>query len=174
MHDIFLSYSTKDRERLQPLFQALERQGWSVFWDHRTIDIGDHWNKKINHAIRTSKCVLVVWSKASVDSEWVLEEANIGKQRNVLLPIQIDAVDIPVGFTMRQTGDFVNWNADITDPQFIRLAEKVRELVEQHDAEQAQREAEAVAEQQRLAKEKAAADQKAREAAEHQRWLEEV
>ncbi len=62
MYDIFLSYSTKDRDRLQPLFSALEERGWSVFWDHRTIDIGDHWSKKINHAIRTSKCVVVVWS----------------------------------------------------------------------------------------------------------------
>ncbi len=173
MHDIFLSYSTKDRERLQPLFQALERQGWSVFWDHRTIDIGDHWSKKINHAIRTSKCVVVVWSKASVDSEWVVEEANIGKQRKVLLPIQIDAVDIPVGFTMRQTGDFVSWSGDTNDLQFTRLAEKVRELVGQHDAEQAQREAEAVAEQERLAKEKAAIEQQVREQAEQQRRLEE-
>ncbi|MBO0611735.1 TIR domain-containing protein [Thiothrix fructosivorans] len=171
MHDIFLSYSTKDRERLQPLFQALERQGWSVFWDHRTINIGDHWSKKINHAIRTSKCVVVVWSTASVDSEWVLEEANVAKQRNVLLPIQIDSVDIPVGFTMRQTGDFVSWKADVNDPQFIRLAEKIGELVEQHDAEQAKREAAETAEQERLAQEKAAVEQQARDQAEQQRRL---
>ncbi|MBU0656760.1 MAG: SUMF1/EgtB/PvdO family nonheme iron enzyme [Gammaproteobacteria bacterium] len=172
MHDIFLSYSTQDRERLQPLFQALERQGWSVFWDHRTIDIGEHWSKKINRAIRTSKCVVVVWSKASVDSEWVLEEANIGKQRNVLLPIQIDAVDIPVGFTMRQTGDFAHWDGDVNDLQFIRLAEKVGELVAQHDAEQARLEAVAAAEKTQLANEKKAAEQRAREKAEQQRRAE--
>jgi len=173
MHDIFLSYSTQDRERLQPLFQALERQGWSVFWDHHTIEIGDHWGKKIDRAIRTSKCVLVVWSKASVDSEWVVEEANIGKQRNVLLPIRIDEVIFPVGFTMRQTGNFIHWNGDVTDSEFIRLVGKVRELVEQHDAEQAKREAAEIAEEERLAKEKAAAEQQAREAEEQQRRLEE-
>jgi len=171
MHDVFLSYSTQDRERLQPLFQALERQGWSVFWDHRTIEIGDQWGKKIDRAIRTSKCVVVVWSKASVDSEWVLEEANIGKQRDVLLPIRIDEVIFPVGFTMRQTGDFVHWNGDANDPQFIRLAGKVRELVAQHDADQAQRKAEAAAEQERLAREKAATEQQVREQAEQQRRL---
>ncbi|OQX05258.1 MAG: hypothetical protein BWK73_34100 [Thiothrix lacustris] len=173
MHDIFLSYSTKDRERLQPLFQALERQGWSVFWDHRTIDIGEHWSKKINHAIRTSKCVVVVWSKASVESDWVLEEANIGKQRKVFLPIQIDEVDFPVGFTMLQAGNFIHWNGDVNDPQFIRLAEKIRELVEQHDTAQAKREAAETAEQERLAQEKSVADQQARDHAEQQRRLEE-
>ena len=173
MYDIFLSYSTKDRDRLQPLFSALEERGWSVFWDHRTIDIGDHWSKKINHAIRTSKCVVVVWSENSIESEWVLEEANIGKQRDVFLPIRIDDVIFPVGFTMRQAGDFVDWKGDVNDQQFIRLAEKVQELVERYNAEQARFEAAVAAEQERLAKEKAAADQKAREAAERQRSLEE-
>ncbi|MDD5394710.1 MAG: SUMF1/EgtB/PvdO family nonheme iron enzyme [Thiothrix sp.] len=129
MHDIFLSYSTQDRERLQRLFHALEQQGWSVFWDHRTIEIGDHWSQKIDRAIRSCKCVVVVWSKASVNSEWVLEEANIGKQRKILLPIQIDAVDIPVGFTMRQTGNFARWDGKTDHPEFVRLAEKISELV---------------------------------------------
>lgn len=171
MYDIFLSYSNQDRERLQPLFQCLKQQGWSVFWDHRTIEIGDQWGKKIDRAIRTCKCVVVVWSKTSVDSEWVVEEANIGKQREVLLPIRIDEVIFPVGFTMRQTGDFVHWDGDANDPQFARLAEKVRELVGQHDAGEARRKAEAAAEQARLAQEKAAAEQQAREQAEQQRRL---
>lgn len=140
MYDIFLSYSTQDRQRLQPLFHALEKRGWSVFWDHRTIDIGDHWSKKINHAIRTSKCVLVVWSENSIESEWVLEEANIGKQREVLLPIRIDEVILPVGFTMRQTGNFVGWVGDLQHSEFIRLVEKIAELLASHqDLEQAAR-----------------------------------
>lgn len=173
MHDIFLSYSTKDRERLQPLFNALENRGWSVFWDHRTIEIGDHWSKKINHAIRTSKCVLVVWSANSIESEWVLEEANIGKQRDVFLPIRIDDVIFPVGFTMRQAGDFVDWSGDVQHPEFVRLVEKIAEFLARHDAE-SQRKADAIAaEQQRLAKEQALAEQQAREAAERQRRLDE-
>jgi hypothetical protein len=129
MYDIFLSYSTTDRERLVPLFHALEQQGWSVFWDHRTIEIGEHWNRKIDRAIRACKCVVVVWSAASVESDWVLDEANIGRVRNILLPIQLEEVIIPVGFTMRQTGNFMGWNGKADHPEFVRLCNQIRTFV---------------------------------------------
>jgi len=31
--DIFISYSSEDLERIQPIIQVLERRGWSVWWD---------------------------------------------------------------------------------------------------------------------------------------------
>jgi formylglycine-generating enzyme required for sulfatase activity len=129
MHDIFLSYSTKDRERLKPLFQALERQGWSVFWDHQSIHTGDNWHLKIDEAINNSRCVLVVWSKDSVQSEWVLEEAHKGKRRGVLLPIRIDAIEPPFGFAMRQAGDFTHWNGKPDHAVFIELAARIYNLL---------------------------------------------
>jgi hypothetical protein len=129
MHDIFLSYSTKDRERLKPLFQALAQQGWSVFWDHQSIHTGDNWHRKIDQAIRESRCVVVVWSKSSVDSEWVLEEASKGKSRGVLLPIKIDNVDPPFGFAMRQAGNFIGWNGKGGHPAFIELAAQIYGLL---------------------------------------------
>jgi hypothetical protein len=129
MHDIFLSYSTKDRARLQPLFQALAQQGWSVFWDHQSIHTGDNWHRKIDQAIRESRCVVVVWSKSSIDSEWVLEEASRGKSRNVLLPIRIDAIEPPFGFGMRQAGDFTDWNGKGDHRAFIELAAQIYGLL---------------------------------------------
>ncbi|OQX07174.1 MAG: hypothetical protein BWK73_28770 [Thiothrix lacustris] len=127
MHDIFLSYSTKDRDRLQPLFQALAQQGWSVFWDHYSISTGDNWHQKIDQAICESGCVVVVWSENSIYSEWVLEEASKAKNRDVLLPIKIDSVELPLGFGMRQTGNFTCWNGSSDHPVFIELAEKIYE-----------------------------------------------
>lgn len=129
MHDIFLSYSTKDRERLKPLFQALAQQGWSVFWDHQSIHTGENWHRKIEEAINNSRCVVVVWSKHSIQSEWVLEEASRGKSRNVLLPIRIDAIEPPFGFGMRQVGDFTGWNGKGDHPAFIELAAQIYGLL---------------------------------------------
>ncbi|MDQ5768926.1 Lcl domain-containing protein [Thiothrix subterranea] len=129
MHDIFLSYSSQDRERLQPLFQALAQQSWSVFWDHQSIHTGENWHRKIDQAIRESRCVVVVWSKGSVDSEWVLEEASNGKSRNVLLPIKIDDIEPPFGFAMRQAGNFTRWNGKSDSPVFIELAAQIYGLL---------------------------------------------
>ena len=41
MSDIFLSYSSADRDRVAPIAVALERQGWSVWWDRRIL-AGQH------------------------------------------------------------------------------------------------------------------------------------
>ena len=47
-----------------------------MFWDHQSIHTGENWHRKIDEAINNSRCVLVVWSKQSGQSEWVLEEAS--------------------------------------------------------------------------------------------------
>ena len=125
MHDIFLSYSSKDRERLVPLVSALEAEGWTVFWDHRTIKVADDWHKVIGTAIQQCTCVIVAWSERSIDSTWVREEALIARGRGVLYPIFIDQVPIPFGFTLLQAADFTGWNGDTNHQEFFGLKEQL-------------------------------------------------
>ena len=125
MHDIFLSYSSKDRERLIPLVDALEAQGWTVFWDHRSIKVADDWHQVIGNAIQQSTCVIVVWSENSVQSKWVMEEALIAKERGVLYPIFLDMVTIPFGFTLLQAANFIGWNGDASQSEFVELKEQL-------------------------------------------------
>lgn len=35
MADIFISYAREDKARVKLLLDALEHQGWSIFWDRR-------------------------------------------------------------------------------------------------------------------------------------------
>ena len=37
MADIFVSYASEDRDRILLLVEALESQGWSVWWDRELI-----------------------------------------------------------------------------------------------------------------------------------------
>jgi hypothetical protein len=37
----------------------------------------------------------MIWPKASVNSDWVLDEADAAKRRNVLIPVLINAIDSP-------------------------------------------------------------------------------
>jgi formylglycine-generating enzyme required for sulfatase activity len=129
MYDIFLSYSTQDRERLMPLVKALEQQGWSVFWDHRSVPIGKHWQQVIGKAVSESRCVVVAWSASSVHSEWVIEEAIEGKHRGVLLPIRLDDVKPPFGFQIVQAGNFIQWGGETNHADFTKLSAQIHTLV---------------------------------------------
>jgi hypothetical protein len=97
MSNIFISYASEDLERVRPLAQALQAQGWSVFWD-RTIPPGKTWRQVIGKALDEARCVLVVWSRAAIDSTWVQEEADHGREEGMLVPASIDDVRPPLGF----------------------------------------------------------------------------
>jgi hypothetical protein len=56
-----------------------------VFWD-RKLKAGDNWRKVLDRKLHTARCVVVAWSKASVESDYVLEEADVGKARDALWP----------------------------------------------------------------------------------------
>ena len=74
MSDIFVSYASADRDRARAVAQALTDQGWAVWWD-RTIPPGRQFDEVIEEALDSARCVVVLWSKASVASQWVKTEA---------------------------------------------------------------------------------------------------
>jgi TolB-like protein/Tfp pilus assembly protein PilF len=109
--DIFLSYASDDRERVRPLVEHLQAQGWSVWWD-RQIRPGPSYHIEISKAIDAARCVVVVWSRHSVESEWVINEANEGLERDVLVPLMIDDVRVPLAFRSRQAADLTRWSGE--------------------------------------------------------------
>ena len=78
MYDIFLSYAREDLEKAKRLATALEKQGWSVFWDRSTLLAGQDLDEVIEQAIEQAYCMIVAWSAASEKSYWVRGEADIG------------------------------------------------------------------------------------------------
>ena len=64
MADVFVSYKAEDRSRVAPLVQALEQDGFSVWWDAH-IGGGDRWRETILKNLESAPCVIVVWSKRS-------------------------------------------------------------------------------------------------------------
>jgi hypothetical protein len=95
MSDIFISYASEDLNVARRIAAALEGQGWSVFWDRR-IPAGKVWREVIGAALADARCVVVLWSQHSVASLWVLEEADYGLKRRVLIPALIESVHQPL------------------------------------------------------------------------------
>jgi len=124
MRAVFLAYSHADGRRAEAIAKLLERAGWSVWWD-QTTTAGTRFDKAIEDAIAAAKCVVVLWSSTSVDSEWVRAEASEGKQRNVLVPVLIDDVVMPLEFRRIQALRLTDWRSADPGPELSRLVEAV-------------------------------------------------
>jgi hypothetical protein len=128
MPDIFISYAHEDEGRIQPLARALEDRGWSVFWDRR-IPAGETWQSHIGKALGDAKCVIVAWSSHSIDSSWVYEEADDGKQRGILVPVLLEPVKPPIGFRTIQAAHLSDWQPDRSSPRFEQLVEVIKSVI---------------------------------------------
>ena len=109
MTDVFISYASEDRERAAQVANALEARGWSVWWDRKIIT-GQAYDQTIEHALANAGAVVVLWSRHSVVSEWVKNEAAAGADRGVLLPAAIEPVAPPLEFRRRQIADLSDWD----------------------------------------------------------------
>lgn len=101
MAKLFLSYAREDDARAERIAIALEQAGHAVWWD-REISAGSSFSNEIDSALRDAELIVVLWSHHSIASDWVRDEAAIGRDSGRLLPALIDAVDPPLGFRQYQ------------------------------------------------------------------------
>lgn len=111
MRYVFLSYAREDAGRALKLAHLLEAAGWAVWWD-RAIPAGSSYADVIEKALSNAACVVVLWSRTSVRSAWVIEEAQEGRDRAILLPVHLDDIRPPMGFRTMQGVDLSSWNGD--------------------------------------------------------------
>jgi hypothetical protein len=128
MADIFLSYARDDREKAESLARALQEAGWSVWWD-RSILPGTSYEQVIEHELSSASSVVVLWSAAASQSNWVRDEATLAQSRNVLVSALIDDTELPLGFRQQQTANLAAWTGASSDPEFQLLAEGIATLV---------------------------------------------
>ncbi len=132
MSNIFLSYSSVDRERARLLATSLEQEGLTVWWD-RTIPPGRSFDKVIEDALESAEFVIVLWSQDSINSEWVKTEASEAHRRDVLVPAFIDHVKPPLAFRRIQAVDLVGWSGNRTHPEFVKLVSAVKSRLKSPD-----------------------------------------
>src|SRR4051794_9937929 len=110
-HEVFLCYSHFDRSIAHGLATVLEGYGFSVWWDHALLG-GDNFRQMIAERIRSAKVVLALFSQHSVESGWVIDEAGRAHQAGKLVPILIEAVDVPLGFGQLHHCNLIHWNKE--------------------------------------------------------------
>jgi hypothetical protein len=89
MSDVFVSYATGDRDLAAAIVGVLEKQRLRVFWD-RNIPAGERWQDVLRRHLNNSKCVVAVFTRASLGSSWVALETSVARHRDVLVPLLFD------------------------------------------------------------------------------------
>jgi hypothetical protein len=128
---IFLSYASQDRERARAVATALHGKDIPVWWD-RDLSIGQRFEQIIRDKLSEATCVVVLWSRHAVESDWVKDEANEGRRRQILVPALLDDVPIPYGFGQIHTANLTHWTGSPDDQEFVALLAAVKQLFKMH------------------------------------------
>jgi hypothetical protein len=107
MSDLFISYAREDRALAQSLAQDFESRGYSVWWDAELVG-SDDFQDVILAALARARAAVVIWSKSSVKSAFVRDEARYALHYKKLVAVKssdLDILDLPFGFQGQHTGD---------------------------------------------------------------------
>jgi uncharacterized protein YjbI with pentapeptide repeats len=94
-YSVFISYSTKDQEFAQRLYDDLQDSGVRCWFAPHDVQGGKKLHEQIDSAIQRNDRTLLILSDASMESEWVKTEIAKTRQkesqekRQVLFPIRL-------------------------------------------------------------------------------------
>ena len=93
-HDVFVSYSSKDKAAADGVVSTLEQNGVRCWYAPRDIKPSDDWGKAIVNAIQESRIFLMVFTEHANQSQHVLDELlyaiDVGA---VILPFRIENLE---------------------------------------------------------------------------------
>ena len=125
MADVMLSYARTDQPTAHQLADCLTADGFEVWFD-RDIPPGREYGAFIDEQLGKARAVVVLWSRASASSRWVVAEASEAAAKAKLVPVTIDDAVIPLEFRPIQTANLVGWHGDRSSPGYRALLAALR------------------------------------------------
>lgn len=126
--DIFISYKSDERSVAKQLATKLTEAGYSVWWDNALL-AGDRFQREIQQALDTSRAVIVLWSRRSIQSEWVQAEAERARRARKVIPVIIDDLphtELPMLFNGLHAASLDAWDGGARHPGYKALLSAVR------------------------------------------------
>jgi len=94
MHDVFVSYSVKDKVVADSIVATLERNSIRCWYAPRDIKPGADWGKAISNAIKASRFFILVFSNHANRSQRVLDELNFAIScEAIIIPFRIENLE---------------------------------------------------------------------------------
>jgi len=130
---VFLSYSRDDVATAKQLAACIDGAGHQVWWD-RQIEGGSRFTTEIDRELKGADAVVVIWTKSSVESPWVQDEAAEGRDNGRLIPVMLGADKPPLGFRQFQSIDFGDWDGEADPPALDALIRAIAQKCKEPEA----------------------------------------
>src|SRR4029077_14908549 len=111
MADVFISYAREEPPRSEQVARGLAAAESVTVWD-TDIPPGQTWADYIEGKLSQCKAVVVLWSEHSTKSQWVREEARMGRDKSKLIPAMLDGSAQPFGFGEVQAANLSTWRGE--------------------------------------------------------------
>jgi len=125
----FISYASVDRERVEPIVQALAAAGINVWMDRNDLRAGSNWAAEIVQSLRGCSALLVACSPAAFESRNVRQEIQVaGKYNRPYIPLILEPAKFPDEIEYQLEGwqwvDIVDHPQDAWLPEIIEALAK--------------------------------------------------
>lgn len=133
-HDIFISYSSKDKQTADAICHTLEANKLKCWIAPRNIMAGKNYAEQIMYGIKSAKLIVLVFSKNSQESVFVNNEINTAFSNNKpIISFKIDETlpENRMGFFLKNK----HWLDAYPDPEsvFETLVRDAQHLCEESD-----------------------------------------
>jgi tetratricopeptide (TPR) repeat protein len=130
--DVFLSYARPNSTVVARAAQVLCANGYSVWYD---CELPAHrpYSDIIEQELARSRCVLVLWSRDAVQSQWVRSEANRARELGKLVQGRLDHVLLPMPFDQIQCADLRRWRRSAPPQGWSQVISSIEALVKSSD-----------------------------------------
>jgi hypothetical protein len=114
-HDIFISYSSKDKPTADALCATLEQRGLRCWMAPRDVLPGADWSEAIIDAITSSKALVLVYSEHANTSPQVRREIERAVHKGIaIVPLRIE--DVPMSKSLEYFISTPHWLDALTPP----------------------------------------------------------
>lgn len=93
---VFISYSAQDKAIAENINKSLLKSNVSTWIDYKELNTGESFSSKLNKSIKSCDFMIVLISKNSINSKWVMEETNLAFLYNTtIIPVKIESCEMP-------------------------------------------------------------------------------